>query len=166
MDRVKDGGVGWRRQIKIDLANLEVDWLDPCRKPIDIGLEDDESRRRRHAAKMRGDYEYVAKEMKTIRRVDLRMVDICDWTIINIDLDIHACGTYEELFWANRMKKPILVHIEQGKKATPDWLLATLPIEHIFGDWVSLKDHAVKVATAEDFDDMRRWFFFDWTGAA
>jgi len=58
--------------------------------------------------------------MKQIRPVDLRMVDICDFLVVNLDLQVHACGTYEELFWANRMKKPVLIRIEQGIEHTPD----------------------------------------------
>ena len=46
------------------------------------------------------------------------MVDICDFLVVNLDLDVHATGTYEELYWANRMKKPILVRIEQGMEHT------------------------------------------------
>jgi hypothetical protein len=164
MDRVKDGGVGWRRKIKEDLSDLSIHWLDPCRKPIDIGTEDDESRRRRRAAKMRGDFQAVRDEMLTIRRVDLRLTDSSDWSILNIDVDIHAAGTYEELYWMNRMKKPVLVHVEQGKKFTPDWLFATLPLEHIFDNWDELKAYVRHIATAEEIDHMRRWYFFDWMG--
>ena len=53
--------------------------------------------------------------MKQIRPVDLRMVDICDFLIVNLDLEVHATGTYEELYWANRCIKPILV---RGNKAS------------------------------------------------
>lgn len=164
MDRVRDGGEGWRNWIKSELADLSIHWLDPCRKPINIGVEDDESRRLRREAKIRGDFQYVADEMKPIRRVDLRMTDITDWSIVNLDVKIHACGSLEELFWMNRMKKPVLVHVEQGKKFTPEWLFATLPLEHIFDNWNELKDYVRHVAAADAINDMRRWFFFNWTG--
>ena len=33
--------------------------------------------------------------MKTIRAVDLRLVDISDFMIVNLDLNVHPCGTLE-----------------------------------------------------------------------
>jgi len=164
MDRVKDGGVGWRLDIQSTLDDLGIHWLDPCRKPIDIGLEDEESRRLRHAAKMRGDFDYVAKEMRTIRCVDLRMTDVADIVILNLDIDVHACGTYEELFWTNRQKKPILVHVEQGKQNAPDWLFGTIPHQHIFSTWDELADYVRRVASGEVDETFGRWYFFDWMG--
>ena len=68
--------------------------------------------------------------MKEIRNVDLRMVDISDFIIANIDLDVHACGTYEEIVTANRQKKPIIVRMKQGKSHAPDWLLGMLGSSH------------------------------------
>ena len=44
MDRVKDGGVGWRKNITPLLKQMGVTVLDPCDKPIEIGIEDESSR--------------------------------------------------------------------------------------------------------------------------
>jgi uncharacterized membrane protein len=139
--------------------------LDPTRKPIDIGVEDDESRAMRKQSKKLGKLGPVVDEMKPIRRVDLRMVDICDFLIVNLDLDIHACGTYEEIFLANRQKKPILIHVEQGRNAVPDWLLGTVPEEYIFDSWDDLYDYLNRVNGDEEWKDVHgRWYFFDWMG--
>ena len=145
-------------------ADLKVFWLDPCRKPIKLGVEDLENRKLRHEAKARGDFEYVRMEMKQIRPVDLRMVDICDFLVVNIDLEVHCCGTYEELFWANRMKKPVLVRIVQGKENTPDWLLATLPFEMFFSTWDDVYVYMRHIAHDPVIDRLNRWYFFDWMG--
>jgi len=160
MDRTKDNGEGWRQFLKKQLAGLDINWLDPTRKPIDIGKEDDASRRRRRKAKAAGDFLTVGKEMYHVRRVDLRMVDICDWMPINLNMDIHACGTYEELFLANRQKKPILVHCEQGKKEAPDWLYGVIPHQHIFGTWEELIAYVQHIAHDEVIDPVKRWYFF------
>ena len=109
MDRVTDGGVGWRQDLKASLKELKILWLDPTRKPIDIGVEDLENRALRQKAKRAGDFEFIRTQMKQIRPVDLRMCDIADFLVVNLDLDVHACGTYEELYWSNRMKKPCIV---------------------------------------------------------
>ncbi len=164
MDRAKDGGVGWRQYIQKELSDLDIHWLDPTNKPIDIGLEDEESRKRRHAAKRLGDWDTVVREMRIIRRVDLRMVDIADFVIVHIDLDVHAAGTYEELFLANREKKPILVCIAQGREHCPDWLYGTLPKQLIFDNWDELIKYARHVAHDQVVDTLGRWYFFDFVG--
>ncbi len=164
MDRVADGGVGWRQDIMDSLKELKILWLDPCRKPIDIGVEDMENRALRQRAKRAGDFEFVRDQMKQIRPVDLRMVDVSDFLIVNLDLDVHACGTYEELYWANRCKKPVIVRVAQGVEHTPDWLLGTLPFEMIFSTWDQVKTYMRHIAHDPVIDRLNRWYFFDWMG--
>jgi hypothetical protein len=164
MDRVKDGGIEWREQIKSSLVDLKVLWLDPTNKPINIGIEDLENREYRRHCKQKGDFESVRSEMKQIRPVDLRLVDVCDFLVVNVDLDVHACGTYEELFWGNRMKKPILVRLVQGKRECPDWLLGTLPHQLIFSTWEEVIAYLRHVAHDDHVDTLRRWMFFNFTG--
>lgn len=164
MDRAADGGIGWRRDLKNSLRDLKVCWLDPTRKPINIGIEDLKSRVLRHKMKQASDFEFVRTQMKQIRSVDLRMVDICDFLVVNIDLNIHATGTYEELYLANQQKKPILVRIEQGIEHTPDWLFGTLPFEMIFSTWDEVKKYLRHIARDPIIDRLNRWYFFDWMG--
>lgn len=165
MDRVPDAGVVWRKRIREQLSDLGIFWLDPTRKPINIGVEDDESRRLRHEAKLLGNYRAVAAEMIPIRKVDRRMVNFGDFMIVNIDVEVHACGTYEEFALANDQDKPILVHVEQGKAACPDWLFACIPHQHIFGTWEDLIAYVRHVAHDNEVDSMGRWLFFDWMGS-
>ena len=146
MDRVLDGGVGWRQDLKDSLKDLKVLWLDPTRKPINIGVEDLENRALRQKAKRAGDFEFVRNQMKQIRPVDLRMVDICDFLVVNIDLDVHASGTLEELYWGNRMKKPMLVRVEQGVEHTPG-----LALRH-----ASLRDDLLDVGSGENLPAAHR----------
>ena len=164
MDRVTDGGVGWRQDLKNSLRDLRILWLDPTRKPINIGVEDLENRALRHKAKRAGDFEFVRTQMKQIRPVDLRMVDVSDFLVVNLDLDIHATGTYEELYLANRQKKPILVRIEQGIEHTPDWLFGVLPFEMIFSTWDEVKKYLRHIAHDPVIDRLNRWYFFQFTG--
>ena len=163
MDRVQDGGVGWRTMIRSALSDLGIQWLDPTRKPISIAAEDDASRKLRKHLKETMDFETLAKEMKPIRHVDLRMVDICDWVVVDLNLDVHACGTYEEIFLANSQKKPVMIRVEQGKKAAPDWLFGTVPHAHIFSAWDELFYYIRKVANGCP-NSFGRWYFFDWMG--
>jgi len=164
MDRTTDGGIGWRQDLIESLKDLKILWLDPTRKPINIGGEDLENRTLRQKAKCAGNYEFVRNQMKQIRPVDLRMVDIADFLVVNLDLRVHACGTYEELTWANRMKKPILVRVEQGIEHTPDWLFGVLPFEMIFSTWDEVKRYLRHIAHDPVIDCLNRWYFFDWMG--
>lgn len=161
MDRVSDGGLGWRIDIQHALSDLEIYWLDPTHKPIDIGIEDLENRKHRHKMKEAGSFDVVATDMRIIRSVDLRMVDISDFLIVNLDLDIHACGTYEELYLANREKKPIIIRIEQGKGAVPDWILGTVPHQMIFSTWEEVHGYLSHIAHDPVIEHFRRWMFFD-----
>jgi len=164
MDRVADAGVEWRRQIRYVHDDLKIVWLDPTDKPTNICVEDDESRARRHDAKIHGRFDEVTQEINPIRRVDLRMVDICDMLIVNIDLEVHATGTYEEMFLANRQKKPILARVEQGKRNAPDWLFATIPHQLIFDSWEAMSDYIRHIAHDPVIETLGRWVFFNFHG--
>ena len=159
MDRVPDGGVQWRQQITPWLNSRGIIVFDPTNKPCDIGIENAVTRKIRHDAKVEGDLSLLLAD-KEVRAVDLRMVDVTDFTIVNIDVNSHPCGTYEEIFWANREKKPVLIRCEQGKEHAPDWLFWTFPHEHIFGTWDDLKRYIDHVAFGEHVDRMKRWMFF------
>jgi len=163
MDRVADGGEGWRIDLQQRLTHLGIFWLDPTHKPIDIGIEDAKNRARVDQYKKEGLFKLSGECYKDVRHVDLRMVDISDFLVVNINLDVHACGTYEELFLANRQKKPVIIHMEQGKINTPNWLLATLPHEMIFSAWDEVIEYFQHVATGESVCTHNRWTFFDFT---
>lgn len=161
MDRVKDGGIGWRQMITPFLNSLGSIVLDPCDKPTTEAVEDAELRRIRSTHKKKGEWDKVREIMKPIRAVDLRLVDISDYIVVNLDSSIHACGTYEEIFLANREKKPIIIHVEDGKTNTPDWLFATVPHEMIFEDWDDIKKYLRNINSGKNIETFNRWQFFD-----
>lgn len=161
MDRVADRGATWRDDITPFLKNMGVRVLNPIYKPINIGVEDENTHGIKQKLKHEENYDELTKLMKEIRNVDLRMVDISDFLIVNLDLDIHPCGTLEEIFWANRQKKPILIHMVQGKKHTPDWLFGTIPHQMIFSSWSELKNHIVYINSSPEIDFYKRWYFFN-----
>jgi nucleoside 2-deoxyribosyltransferase len=160
MDRVADRGAGWRDRITPFLENLGIIVFNPITKPTAIGLEDEDSHVIKTKLKKTQRYDELSEVMKTIRRVDLRLVDISDFLIVNMNLDIHPCGTYEEIFWANRQKKPIIIHMEQGKQHTPDWLFGTIPHQMIFSSWEEIQEYLVHINSSENIDTHKRWYFF------
>lgn len=160
MDRVADGGVTWRREITPLLNAMGVVVLDPCNKPFEGAVEDDQGRSRRRELKKAGKYGATAKIIKEIRTMDLRMVDISDFLVVCIDVSVHACGTYEEITTANRQKKPVLIWCVQGKSDAPDWLFGMLPHQHIFGTMGALMEYLRRVdGAAESPRTYRRWYF-------
>lgn len=161
IDRAHDGGVGWRQEISNWLKQKGVIVFDPTCKPIDQAGENLSAMDKRRAWKTDGRWDLLQNHMRRIRTVDLRMVDIVDFLVVHIDLDVYACGTMEEIFWANRMKKPTLVVCHQGKSQIPDWLFGTLPHEHLFGSFEDLLSYLDYVDTAEDVSTIDRWLFFD-----
>ena len=162
MDRVKDSGTGWREYITPFLRERSVVVLNPCDKPISVGHESTEDRKRRHRLKYNRRWAQLQREIRLLRVVDLRLVDMSDFLICNLDTSIHACGTYEELFWANRLKRPILIHCEQGKQGLPDWLFGVFPHQFFFDSWCQLKNYLKRIHTSKSLNHYKRWMFFDY----
>jgi len=160
MDRVADRGNGWRDNITPYLEELGVVVFNPIKKPATIGLEDFATHQHKQKLKLEKNYDELSSLMKTIRSVDLRLVDISDFLIVNLDLHIHPCGTYEEIFWANRQKKPIIIHMVQGKENAPDWLFGTVPHQMIFSSWEDIKQYLNTIHTGLDISSYNRWYFF------
>jgi hypothetical protein len=161
IDRVHDKGRGWRQEITPFLESLGVIVFNPIIKPTEIGLEDSETHLIKAKLKKQKRYDELSSMMKIIRSVDLRLVDISDFLIVNLDLDIHPCGTYEEIFWANRQKKPILIHMVQGKEHSPDWLFGTIPHQMIYSDWNDMYAYLEHINSSENINSHNRWYFFN-----
>jgi hypothetical protein len=163
MEYANDGGIAWRDYVKAKLADLGICWLDPCKKPTKDFVEDAETHRQLREAKRIGDYAIVAEIMKPIRCFDLRCVDVSDFLIVHLDQRVPTFGTIEELSDANRQKKPILVHVEQGKAAASSWLFGMIPHELVFSDWNELIAYVRHIAGDEYIDPLNRWRFFDFS---
>lgn len=161
MDRVVDRGTTWRDAITPPLKELGIVVFNPITKPTCVGLEDADTHALKTKMKQMGRYDELSQIMKTIRSVDLRLVDISDFIIVNLDLDVHPCGTLEEIFWANRQKKPIIVHMVQGKAHTPDWLFGTIPHQMIFSNWEDIHEYLKHINSDENIDTYNRWYFLN-----
>ena len=159
IDRVADRGVGWRDDISPFLNSLGIHINNPLKKSGQLGIENENTYLERQQLKIHKNFDILSDFMKEIRRVDLRLVDISDFLIVNLDLDTHPCGTYEEIFWANRQKKPIIIHLEQGKQFAPDWLFGTIPHQMIFSTWLEIRDYLNYVDKNDKIETFNRWYF-------
>lgn len=160
MDRVHDGGISWRNKISPLIQSLGVRIINPCDKPIHGVKENEETRWWIDYYKETKQYEKIKDKFSIIRNADLRCVDVSDFIIAHIDLNVHACGTYEEIVTANRQKKPVLIWCEQGKDKAPNWLFFMLPHEHIFSSLDDLLEYLKSIDSCKDVNQLSRWFFF------
>lgn len=161
MDRVPDGGVEWRENISKKLKRLGVGVFNPCDKPSDFAPEDDNTREKISSLKEDGKFDEVSEIMKPICSVDLRMVDIAHFVVMNLDLDVHLCGSYHEAFVAISQKKPLIIRCEQGKASLPNWMFGVVPHGMVFDNWDGVMEYLKHVDTDKDADSHNKWRFFD-----
>jgi len=160
MDRVPDGGVEWRERISKELKQLGVGVFNPCDKPSDFAPEDEGTRERLESLKTDNKFAKVSEIMKPICSVDLRMVDTAHFVVMNLDLDIHLCGSYHEAFVAISQKKPVIIRCKQGKEFLPNWMFGVVPHQMVFGSWKEVMEYLEHVNVSEDVNDYNRWRFF------
>lgn len=161
MDRADDGGITWRNHITPYLESMNIVVINPCKhanvKNVNESLE---TRRWIEYYKETEQYDKI-NQFRKIRSADLRCIDVSDFVIVYIDMNVHLCGSYEELFTANRQKKPVLVWCEQGKQNAPNWLFFSIPHEHIFSNMIDLLTYLKYINELEDTQELNRWMFFN-----
>ena len=161
MDRVEDGGLGWRRHITPVLKEAGIGVLDPSDKPTHFALEDESFRSTIEELKNSQQFDEVKSMMRDIAAIDLRMVDIAHFVIMYMDMDSHMCGSYHEAFVSIQQKKPLLIVCEQGKESVPNWLFGVMPHEHMFSSFKDLILYIDGVDCGGEEEHYNRWRFFD-----
>ena len=165
MDRIVGGGTEWRDWLKPWLKKKGAVVIDPCAKPRctlgKVVLETPEARAEAMKKKLAGDYKGFRDHYRPVRNIDLRFCDIVDFLIVNLNLDEHPCGTYNEISIAVQEKKPVIIHCIQGKKNIPNWLFGCIPDELFFDTWDEVKAYLTHVDEDEQVDDLGRWYLFD-----
>jgi len=160
IDRVADDGVQWRNYIKEQSKkrDLGLNFFDPCDKPEGLGSEIGVEKTKVQDLISQNKWQEAQDFVKMFRRYDLRGVDTSDFLIVKVDLDIHMCGTYDELFTAEREQKPILIIMGEGQKKEniPTWLVAFINPKEIFETEDECLDYLDNLNKGnENFD--RRW---------
>jgi len=161
MDRVPDGGAGWRNMITPILKDMGIGVLDPCNKPTDFAHETSEFRDKIEQLKLKKQFNEVKELMRDIAAIDLRMVDIAHFVIMYMDINIHMCGSYHEASVAIQQKKPLLIVCKQGKGRIPNWIFGVMPHQHMFSHWPELICYLEDVHTGKEHNHYNRWRFFD-----
>ena len=160
-----DFGHKWRDDITPFIENMGVTVFNPL-EPIFDSLTNMDEIMRPHMAKLRDEerWDELRVEVKKVVRADLHMVDLSNFVIVNYDISTPMCGTYEELFTANRLNKPVLM-VVKDKKKLPLWMYGRIPTRsHMFESWDLLKKYLSGINEDPDFKfepaDTKRWLFF------
>jgi nucleoside 2-deoxyribosyltransferase len=154
--KLGDDGVEWRNSITPILENrfgLEV--LDPCQKHIQMGdnrlNEIGESKKRFKRMIIAEEWTKLKKEFWPIVRTDLRLVDHCDFIILDHDPTVPTVGTIHELVVATFEKKVILLKYDREElEHFNPWMATFIKPHHFFAEWDDMLSYL------EDVNDGRR----------
>lgn len=151
-------GEAWREKVKKALNPLGVITYDPYHKPFINEIKEDEAARNSLNEWMdNGEFDKVTERMKQVRSDDLRLCDVSDFLIAHINPMVASWGSAEEIFTSNRMKKPIFLSIEGGKKKAPLWLMGTIPHKYFYNDIDEIIDKIQQIDSGEKELDNGRW---------
>jgi hypothetical protein len=154
-------GREWRERITYDLKNMGVIALDPYKKPFITDVDEGEKIRERLSDLMEeSNYEEVARIVKRFRSYDLSMVDKSDFVIFNIQPNVPTFGSMEELTTAVKMKRPVFIFVEGGKKKCPLWIFGMIPHEYIYDSMEEVIEVLQKIDSGEIELDNDRWRLF------
>jgi hypothetical protein len=166
IDHAKDYGITWREEITPFLNSLGVIVLNPCKKPTQEGNEVGDDQNILKKLQEVEAYDKLSEKMRQIRSIDLRMIDISDFVIVRLDMEIPACGSIEEITLANKQKKPVLIWCPQGRKRLYRWIYGMIPWTHTFDTLDELKQYLNYINSAEKIYEtekkINRWRFFDY----
>ncbi len=87
-------------------------------------------------------------------------MDRADFLIASISAKTASWGTAEEVFWANRMKKPIFLIVAEGRKTCPFWIFGTLPEDQIYDNLEDVVADIKQFDSGEKPLDLSRWKIF------
>ncbi|MBC8214791.1 MAG: hypothetical protein ISR90_00855 [Candidatus Marinimicrobia bacterium] len=151
-------GQDWREYVEEELEKLNITVFNPYKKPFVKDVKEDEEARRKMLSDMdNGLFSDVANRMKIVRSYDLNLVDRSDFIIAHLLPDVASWGSAEEIVTAVRMKKPIFVSMEGGKKKTPLWLLGMFPHHFIYESIEDVMVMIKKINSGEQIIDSDRW---------
>ena len=163
IDHADDDGVGWRKDMGNWLKKQGVIVFDPCNKPVSYQKykEIEEEKVKMMALKSNGRFFELAKRMKEIVHIDLRMVDISDMVIVYLDPKIQMFGTIHELLNSLHQRKPTLVVVEGGRGEASNWLFGIMDFNFMFDSFDDLYEFLALIDTGAIEADLSRWVFFD-----
>ena len=146
-----------RENINQQLTSMNIKLFDHYKQPFLMDVnEDEETHDELRLALKNGDYEKV-EAYKEIRSYDLSLIDRSDFVIFVYDPEVVTCGSWEEFFTANRMKKPIFFVNTRGKNKTPMWVFWTMSHKYIYNSVEEVIEKLQKIDQGKIPIDSERW---------
>jgi hypothetical protein len=157
MESARQEGSSIREYVSEKLSPLGITIWNHYENPI-IGHDEGDEEVFENLVKWReaGMYEEIEK-YKYIRKDDLSLVDKADFVIMHYNKDKLSCGTWEEVFHANKIKKPIMVFSDQGVKSLPMWMFWTLPHRYFYNSIDEVLMEIMKINSGIKPMDSDRW---------
>jgi hypothetical protein len=146
-----------RTYLKEELGKRGVTVYDHYNKPFISSVEEDENVRAKFKTWLENEEYDKLAEQRNIRTFDLKLIDISDFIIIMFDPSVLTVGTWEEFFWANRLKKPIFFVNTKGKKTTPYWIFWTIPHKYIYSSVEEMLKMIEDIDLGRHPIDSERW---------
>lgn len=97
------------------------------------------------------------EKYKYIRSADLGLIDKSDFVIFDYNPKLKTCGSFEEFFLANKLKKPIFVLNEQGIDTCPVWMFWTIPHKYFYESREDLIEMIRNIDNGSVEIDSSRW---------
>lgn len=162
IENANNHGVSWRTEIvqKVHDAGINLGFIDPCDKGDSYLGEIGKERAKLVEAKANKDYETVTTQMKEVRHWDLRAVDEAQVVILGLDPEIPTCGTWDEVFQAERRQIHILAIIKGGPSKAPDWLFAVMNYKFMFSTVDECVEY-LKMADSGEIEIDSKWLSLD-----
>ena len=146
-----------RENINKQLSSMNIKLFDHYKQPFLMDVnEDEETDDELRLALKNGEYDKV-EAYKEIRSYDLSLIDRSDFVIFVYDPEVVTCGSWEEFFTANRMKKPIFFVNVRGKNKTPMWVFWTMPHKYIYNSIEEVVDIIKDIDSGKKRLDSGRW---------
>lgn len=148
----------WRDEIKNQLHDLNILFLDPTDKPfVEKINEDDVFKANLKKYRERGNHKQLHRIMSQIRREDLSLVDKSDFTIHYLDLDKITCGSWEEWFLSIKIKRPSFLVCKQGISKIPLWCYGCVDSGYFFDNFNDLYELIRGLDSGIIPLDLKRW---------
>jgi nucleoside 2-deoxyribosyltransferase len=150
IDNAKDQGKEWRKDVKENLKDLGIIFLDPTNKLQGLAKEVDNEQNKIKTYKKYKKWNILSKMMKKVVRGDLRSIDYADFVIMYVNTDIHMCGSYHEMTVAINQKKPVLLVIKGGKKMASSWLFGVCDHKYMYDNFDELFLYLKKINNGKE----------------
>lgn len=151
-------GQPWRNRVKEELKETGIIFFDPYHKPfLNSPEENDDARKGFKSWMESGEYNKMTDVMKKVRADDLRLCDISDFFIVQINPQVPSWGSAEELTTINRAKKPIFMFVEGGKTKCPIWIMGMIPHKYIYNGLDEVLTVIKNIDSGKKEIDSDRW---------